>query len=62
VINQQRSAARAAHISLDSLYGLGPEAHREYTEQVAAITRDDVLRIARRFFRLDAYTIALVRP
>ena len=62
VINQQRSAARAAHISLDSLYGLGPEAHREYTEQVAAITRDDVLRIARRFFRLDAYTIAMVRP
>ena len=62
VINQQRSAARAAHISLDSLYGLGPEAHREYTEQVGAITRDDVLRIARRFFRLDAYTIALVRP
>jgi len=61
-IDQQRSAARAAHTALDALYGLGPDAHRAYPEQIAAITRDDVLRIARRFFRLDAYTLALVRP
>jgi len=61
-IDQQRSAARAAHIALDSLYGLGPEAHREHPARVASITRDDVLRVAQRFFRLDAYTLALVRP
>ena len=61
-INQQRSAARAGHIALDTLYGLGPASHRDYPDQIAAITREDVLRIARQFFRLDAYTIALVRP
>jgi zinc protease len=61
-IDQQRSSARAAHIALDALYGLGPGAHRRYPEEIAAITREDVLRVARRFFRLDAYTLAMIRP
>jgi zinc protease len=61
-IDQQRSAARAAYIALDGLYGLGPAAHREYPDRVSAVTREDVLRVAQRIVRLDAYTLALVRP
>ncbi len=61
-IDQQRSAARAAHIALDDLYGLGPTAHLGYPKRVAAIERDDVLRVARRILRLDAYTEALICP
>lgn len=61
-IDQQRSATRAAHMALDSLYGLGPDAQRAYPAQIAAISREDVLRVARRFFRLDACTIATVCP
>jgi len=61
-IDQQRSAARAAHIALDDLYGLGPTAHLGYPKRVAAIDRDDVLRVARRILRLDAYTEALICP
>ncbi|MBW2229301.1 MAG: insulinase family protein [Deltaproteobacteria bacterium] len=62
VIDQQRSAARAAHIALDGLYGLGPRAHRLYPEQIESIRCDDVIRVARRIIRLDAYTLALVGP
>jgi zinc protease len=61
-IDQQRNATRAAHMALDSLYGLGPDAQRSYPAQIAAISREDVLRVARRFFRLDACTIATVCP
>jgi len=62
VIDQQRAAARAAHIALDGLYGLGPDAHQHYTQKIEAITREDVLRVARRIVKLDRYTEALVRP
>ena len=62
VIDQQRSAALAAHIALNALYGLGADAESRYPEQVAAVTRDDVLRVARRVIELDAYTLAVVRP
>lgn len=61
-IEQQRAAARAAHLSLDALYGLGPEASWLYPEAVEAVGRDDVLRVARRVFDLDAYTAAVIRP
>ena len=61
-IDQQRSAARAAHIALDDLYGLGPAAHLDYGARVAAVSPDEVLRVARRVVRLDAYTEALISP
>ena len=59
-IEQQRNSARAAHISLDALYGLGPEAYRSYAGVIETITKEDVLRVAQRVLRLDAYTIATV--
>jgi zinc protease len=61
VIDEQRSATRAAHIALDARYGLGPAADRDYAERVRAVTREDVLRVARRVIRLDAPTVALIR-
>jgi zinc protease len=61
-IDQQRGAARAAHMALDSLYGLGPQANHDYARRIAAVTRDDVLRVSQRIIRLDAYAEALVRP
>jgi len=61
-IDEQRSAVHAAHVSLDALYGLGPDAARHYPERIASVTKDDVLRVARRIIRLDAYTEACIRP
>jgi zinc protease len=61
-IEQQRSAARALHVALDARYGLGPDADRDYPDRIQRITREDVLRVARRIIDLDAYTLAAVRP
>ena len=59
-IEGQRNGNHAAHVALDSLYGLGPDAHSHYPEQVAAVTRADLLRVAQRILRLDAYTLSTV--
>ena len=61
-IDEQRNAVHAAHVSLDALYGLGPDAGRHYAERIASVTKDDVLRVARRVIRLDAYTEACIHP
>ena len=61
-IDEQRCALRAAHLALDGLYGLGADADRHYAERIEAVSADDVLRVARRVVKLDAYTLALVRP
>jgi zinc protease len=60
-IDQQRAAVRASHVSLDSLYGLPPDADRRYAERVRAVSRDDVLRAARRIIRPEAATTAVIR-
>ncbi len=62
VIDQQRNAYHAAQVSLNDLYGLGPAADRSYVEKLRAVSAEDVLRVARRVVRLDAYTQALVHP
>jgi zinc protease len=61
-IEQQRSAVRALHVALDARYGLGPDADRDYPDRIQQVTREDVLRVARRVIDLDAYTLATVRP
>ncbi len=59
-ISQQRNAAHAAHISLDALYGLGPDASRGYPGEIAAVQKGDVLRVARRVIDLDRCTVSLI--
>jgi zinc protease len=61
-IDAQRSHSRAAHIALDSIYGLGPDNADRYPEELARVTPADVLRVSQRIFRLDAYTVSSVRP
>jgi zinc protease len=61
-IDQQRNAFHAAQVSLNDLYGLGPDADRDFPERVRAVGAEDVLRVARRVVDLDAYTLAVIRP
>jgi len=61
-IDQQRNAVHAARIAHDSLYGHGPDHHRRYPARITAVTPGDVLRVAQRIVRLDAYTEAVIRP
>jgi zinc protease len=61
-IDQQRCAVRAAHLSLDALYGLGPDESQRYAEKIEAVGVEDALRVVRRVIDLDAYTLAVIRP
>ena len=61
-IGSQRSHSRAAQIALDSIYGLGPDHSQAYPEAIARVTPEDVLRVAQRIFRLDAYSESAVHP
>jgi zinc protease len=61
-IDRQRNAVHAAHTALDALYGLGPDASETYAAAILRVTPEDVLRVARRVIRLDAYTLAAITP
>jgi zinc protease len=60
-IDRQRNAVHAAQASLNALYGLGADASNSYPERIGAIGGKDVLRVAQRIVRLDAYCEAVVR-
>jgi len=57
----QRFGTQASLLSLDDLYGLGATYHLDYDDRIAAITVDDVKRVAKRVIRLDAPVIAVIR-
>ena len=61
-IDAQRNHARAAHIALDSIYDLGADHSDEYPNRLAAVSPEDVLRVAQRVLRTDACTISSVHP
>lgn len=61
-INSQRNHSRAAHIALDSIYGLGADFTEGYPSALQQVTPSEVLRVARRVFRTDAYTTSAVHP
>ncbi|MEZ4333431.1 MAG: pitrilysin family protein [Myxococcota bacterium] len=61
-IGTQRNHARAAHIALDSIYGLGPDHTEGYPDALARVTPADVLRVAQRVLRQNAYTASAVHP
>jgi zinc protease len=61
-ISSQRSHSRAGHIALDSVYGLGADHTEAYPAAIARVTPEDILRVAQRIFRLDAYSVTAVHP
>jgi zinc protease len=61
-IDLQRNASHAAHVCLDALYGLGPDAYHAFPARIAAVSAAEVQRVARRILDLGAYTEAVVGP
>ncbi|MEX2208324.1 MAG: pitrilysin family protein [Myxococcota bacterium] len=60
-VSLQRFGTQASLLSLDDLYGLGATWHLDYDDRIAAVTVDDVKRVAKRVIRLDAPVIAVIR-
>jgi len=61
-ISLQRTSARATALAFNELYGLGHLAHREYPAHILKLKAEDVARVAKKYLKLEAYTLAVVRP
>jgi zinc protease len=61
-IGLQTNGAQANQFSLDELYGLGFDHYQKYTQEIEKVSREDVHRVAKHYFNLEAYAIAIIRP
>jgi zinc protease len=61
-IGLQTNGAQANQMSLDELYGLGFNHYQEYPQEIQKVTKEDIDRVARKYFNLESYAIAIIRP
>jgi zinc protease len=61
-IGLQTNGAQANQISLDELYGLGFDHYQKYPLEIQKVSKEDVHRVAKEYFNLEAYAIAVIRP
>jgi zinc protease len=61
-IGRQTVSDQNAEICFNELYGLGHGYGQRYVQMIEGVTPRDVLEIARKYLRLDAYTLTLLRP
>jgi zinc protease len=61
-IGLQTNGAQASQMSLDELYGFGFDHYQKYPQEIQKVTKEDVNRVAHKYFNLEAYAIAIIRP
>ena len=61
-IGLQTNGAQANQMSLDELYGLGFDHYQKYPQEIQKVTQEDVNRVAKQYFNLESYAIAIIRP
>jgi len=61
-IGLQTNGAHARQMSSDELLGLGYDHLERYPKEIQKVTREDVHRIAKEYFNLEAYALAIIRP
>lgn len=61
-LDQQRNSSLASSYTLNELYGLGIAENERYPQKILKVTREDILRTARRYIDLDALIISIIRP
>lgn len=61
-IGLQSISAQASNAANNELYGLGYDFYKEYPDKINAVTAADVMKAARKYLTLDAYTISIVGP
>jgi len=58
----QENSAQASDMANNELLGLGFDEYKRYPGKIEAVTADDILKTARRYINLDAYTLSVVGP
>lgn len=61
-IGLQTNSAYANQMSLDELLGLGYDHLQRYPEEIQKVTREEIHRVVQKYFNLDAYALAIIRP
>lgn len=61
-IGLQSVSSQATNITYNELYGLGYDFSRHFPEKIDAVTSEDLLKAARKYITLEAYTISVVGP
>jgi len=61
-IGLQTNGSQANTMSLDELYGMGFDHYQKYPEEIQKVTKEDVHRVAQKYFNLEAYALAIIRP
>jgi zinc protease len=61
-IGLQQNSAQAARIAFDEIYGQGWDEYKRYPDKIMFVTRQDVLRVAKKYIDLSKYTITVLRP
>jgi zinc protease len=61
-IGLQTNGSQANTMSLDELYGMGYDYYQKYPGEIQKVTKEDVHQVAQKYFNLEAYAIAIIRP
>jgi len=61
-IGLQTNGAQANQMSLDELYGFGFDHYQKYPQEIQKVTKEDVNRVAKKYFNIESYAIAIIRP
>ncbi len=61
-LDAQRTGALAGIHTFNELYGLGLKEFERYPERILRVTRQDVQRVAKKYIRPEATTLAVVKP
>ncbi len=61
-IGLQGPLVLASTMAFDERYGLGGDFYRRYPREIDGVTREDVVRVARKYIDLDSYTLVIIRP
>jgi zinc protease len=61
-IGLQTYGAQANQMSLDELYDFGFDHYQKYPHEIQKVTKDEVNRVAKKYFDPESYVLAVIRP
>jgi zinc protease len=59
-LDLQRNSHVATQLAFNEVYGLGAEEWKKFPDKIEEVTREDVLEVAEKYIRLDAYVLSIV--
>lgn len=61
-IDLQRRSYQASHLCFNELYGYNLNELENYSNMIMKVTPEEIQNVAKKYFKLDAYTLSIVGP